>query len=75
MFNRASSGSLAILAAIRHIKSPGRRFNSAGALAQPSEGWDARLALGGREKIDAILGQPLRQSNLSKVSLRDQRQP
>jgi hypothetical protein len=33
------------------------------------KGWDARLALGD-ERIDAILGQPLRQSNLSKVSLR-----
>jgi hypothetical protein len=50
-----------------HIESPGRRFNSARALAQPSEGWDARLALGD-ERINAILGQPSRQSNLSKVS-------
>jgi hypothetical protein len=78
------SNSLAILAAIRRPSSlleqlgrplrkireprPEVQFGQGSSTAE-RKGWDARLALGD-ERINAILGQPSRQSNLSKVSLR-----
>jgi putative endonuclease len=49
------------------FKNPGRKFNFGGALAQPSEGWNARLALGD-EGIDSILGQLSHQSTKSSFS-------